>query len=63
MLDGIMVELFRADRDELGWFTQLQRRRHDWPADVFAANGRLRSRAATRSRLPARARPQRGSAA
>jgi hypothetical protein len=40
-LDGIMVELFRADRDELGWFTQLQRRRHDWPADVFAANGRL----------------------
>ena len=40
-LDGIMVELFRADRDELGWFTQLRRRRHDWPADVFAANGRL----------------------
>ena len=40
-LDGVMVELFRADRDELGWFTQLRRRRHDWPADVFAANGRL----------------------
>ena len=40
-LDGIMVELFRADRDGLGWFTQLKRRRHDWPADVFAANGRL----------------------
>ena len=38
---AVMVELFRADRDELGWFTQLQRRRHDWPADVFAANGRL----------------------
>ena len=36
-----MVELFRADRDELGWFTQLERRRHDWPADVFSANGRL----------------------
>jgi hypothetical protein len=40
-LDGITVELFRADRDEQGWFTELQRRRHDWPADVFAANGRL----------------------
>jgi len=40
-LDGVMVELFRADRDELGWFTQLQRRRHDWPTDVFSANGRL----------------------
>ena len=36
-----LVELFRADRDERGWFTELQRRRHDWPADVFAANGRL----------------------
>ena len=40
-VEGTLVELFRADRDERGWFTELQRRRHDWPADVFAANGRL----------------------
>ena len=40
-LDGTLVELFRADRDEHGWFTELGHRRHDWPADVFAANGRL----------------------
>ena len=39
--EGTLVEIFRADRDDLGWFTQLQRRRHDWPADVFAANGSL----------------------
>ena len=41
ILDGTLVELFRADRDERGWFTELRHRRHDWPADVFAANGRL----------------------
>jgi hypothetical protein len=40
-LDGVRVELFRADRDEAGWFTELGHRRHAWPADVFGASGRL----------------------
>ena len=30
-----MVELFLVQRDERGWFTQLARRRHDWPANVL----------------------------
>ena len=57
-LDGTLVVLFRADRDERGWFTELQSRRHDWPADVFAANGRLpvASQAALISHRAARAR-------
>jgi hypothetical protein len=42
VLDGVVVELFLVERDEHGWYTQLKRRRHDWPADVFAADGRLR---------------------
>ena len=31
MLEGTLVELFLVERDDHGWFTQLARRRHDWP--------------------------------
>jgi hypothetical protein len=41
VLDGIVVELFLVQRDEQGWYTQLKRRRHDWPGDVFEEPGRL----------------------
>jgi hypothetical protein len=41
VLRGTTVELFRADRDKTGWFTQLGSVRHQWPDDVFAANGSL----------------------
>jgi hypothetical protein len=40
-LEGIMVELFLVQRDERGWFTQLARRRHDWPENLLGTNGRL----------------------
>jgi hypothetical protein len=39
--EGVMVELFLVERDERGWFTQLKRRRHDWPDNVFSTNGRV----------------------
>ena len=41
LLDGTTVELFHVERDETGWFTELATRRHDWPSDVFRANGRV----------------------
>jgi hypothetical protein len=41
MLEGIMVELFLARHDARGWYTQLERRRHDWPENVFSATGRI----------------------
>ncbi len=41
MLEGITVELFLVERDERGWFTQLKRRRHQWPDNVFSTNGRI----------------------
>jgi hypothetical protein len=41
ILEGIMVELFLARYDEGGWHTQLERRRHDWPENVFSARGRV----------------------
>ena len=42
VLDGVLVELVLVERDAQGaWFTGLGRRRHVWPADTFAANGRL----------------------
>ena len=41
VLEGTMVELFLVQRDERGWYTQLKRRRHEWPDDVFASDGRL----------------------
>lgn len=41
VLDGVTVELFLVERDEVGWFTDLERGRHRWPADVFKANGRV----------------------
>jgi aminoglycoside-2''-adenylyltransferase len=40
MLEGITVELFLVQYDARGWFTQLERRRHNWPANVFAGTGR-----------------------
>ena len=42
VLDGVLVELVLVERDAHGaWFTGLGRRRHVWPPDTFAANGRL----------------------
>ena len=29
------------ERDSRGWYTQLKRRRHDSPDNVFSTNGRL----------------------
>jgi hypothetical protein len=40
-LEGITVELFLVQYDARGWYTQLERRRHNWPANVFSNNGRL----------------------
>ena len=40
-LDGTVVELLLVLKDERGWHSQLPARRHDWPADVFSAAGRL----------------------
>ncbi|MFL5954115.1 MAG: hypothetical protein ACJ76I_08420 [Gaiellaceae bacterium] len=40
-LEGIQVELFLVQHDSEGWYTQLQRRRHQWPADVFSGTGRV----------------------
>jgi hypothetical protein len=40
-LDGVPVELLLVQKDEQGWFTDLQSRRHRWPSDVFATAGRL----------------------
>jgi hypothetical protein len=42
VLEGTTVELFLVERDERGWHTRLQRRRHDWPDNVLAYNGELR---------------------
>ena len=42
VLDATIVELFLVRRDGRGLYTQLLRRRHDWPDDVLASNGRLR---------------------
>ncbi len=41
VLEETMVELFLVEHDERGWHTRLQRRRHDWPANVFAHGGRV----------------------
>jgi len=40
-LDGIAVELLLVQKDDQGWYTDLPRGRHRWPADVFATAGRL----------------------
>jgi aminoglycoside-2''-adenylyltransferase len=40
-LEGIQVELFLVQYDAAGWYTQLQRRRHSWPANVFSGTGRV----------------------
>ena len=40
-VEGVPVELLLVQRDEHGWFTDLPRGRHRWPADVFATAGRL----------------------
>jgi hypothetical protein len=36
-----MIELFLVERDGRGWYTQLARRRHDWPENVLSSNGQL----------------------
>ena len=41
MLEGAPVELLLVQKDVGGWYTELPRGRHDWPADVFANAGRL----------------------
>jgi len=40
-LEGIAVELFLVQHDAQGWFTELARRRHDWPENVLASTGQL----------------------
>jgi Aminoglycoside-2''-adenylyltransferase len=40
-LEGAPVELLLVQKDEEGWFSDLPRGRHRWPADVFATAGRL----------------------
>ena len=35
------VELVLVERGERGWVTNLPRRLHEWPDDVFSANGRI----------------------
>jgi hypothetical protein len=40
-LEGIAVELFLVQYDARGWYTQLERRRHNWPANVFAGSGQV----------------------
>ena len=40
-LEGIAVELFLVQYDDRGWYTQLERRRHEWPPNVFAGTGRI----------------------
>ena len=42
VLEATMVELFLVQRDEHGWFTELKRRRHDWPENLLSSNGQLR---------------------
>jgi hypothetical protein len=46
-LDGVPVELLLVQKDEEGWYTDLPRRRHRWPPDVFANAGRLPVASAT----------------
>ena len=41
VLEEIAVELFLVRHDELGWYTELARRRHDWPDNVVASTERL----------------------
>ena len=41
LLEGVAVELFLVRYDESGWYTQLERRRHNWPTNVFADTGRI----------------------
>src|SRR5258707_895071 len=39
-LEGIPAELFLAQYAARGWYTQLERRRHNWPPNVFSGPGR-----------------------
>jgi hypothetical protein len=41
VLEAITVELFLVQYDADGWYTQLEQRRHDWPANVFTGAGRV----------------------
>jgi hypothetical protein len=40
-LESVIVELLLVERGERGWLTSLPRRLHEWPDDVFSANGRI----------------------
>jgi aminoglycoside-2''-adenylyltransferase len=40
-LDGVAVELFLVQHDERGWYTQLERRRHEWPPNVFTSTAQI----------------------
>ena len=46
-LDGVPVDLLLVQKDEEGWYTELPRRPHRWPPDVFANAGRLPVASAT----------------
>jgi hypothetical protein len=46
-VDGVPVELLLVQKDEQGWYTELPRRKHRWPRDVFATAGRLPVASAT----------------
>jgi hypothetical protein len=46
-LDGVPVELLLVQKDDAGWYTELPRRQHRWPPDVFANAGRLPVASAT----------------
>jgi hypothetical protein len=40
-LEGIVVELFLVRYDQHGWHTQLERRRHEWPTNVFSSTAEI----------------------
>jgi len=41
VVEGVVVELFLVQRDERGLYTQLKRRRHRWPPNVFSSRALL----------------------
>jgi hypothetical protein len=55
VLDATMVELILVELEDGEWVTRLPGRTHAWPANVFAAGGRLPSRARRARRVPRRA--------
>jgi len=41
LVEDTLVELLLVQKGTNGWYTDLPRGRHEWPADVFATAGRL----------------------